>query len=79
MPQSCIIKPAHSHYACQFFLRSEELARMKEKDRLRKEYVEELRKRHEEEASRLETQLAKEQRARREEQAARVEVCMVPK
>lgn len=47
---------------------------MKEKDRLRKEYVEELRKRHEEEASRLETQLAKEQRARREEQAARVEV-----
>ena len=51
---------------------------MKEKDRLRKEYVEELRKRHEEEASRLETQLAKEQRARREEQAARVEVCMAP-
>lgn len=47
---------------------------MKEKDRLRKEYVEELRKRHEEEASRLEAQLAKEQRARREEQAARVEV-----
>ena len=56
---------------------SEELARMKEKDRLRKEYVEELRKRHEEEASRLETQLAKEQRARREEQAARVEVELV--
>mmetsp|Transcript_12347 Transcript_12347/g.19468 ORF Transcript_12347/g.19468 Transcript_12347/m.19468 type:complete len:306 (+) Transcript_12347:109-1026(+) len=47
---------------------SEELARMKEKDRLRKEYVEELRKRHEEEAARLEAQLAKEQRARREEQ-----------
>lgn len=55
-------------------LLAEELARMKEKDRLRKEYVEELRKRHEEEASRLETQLAKEQRSRREEQAARVEV-----
>jgi hypothetical protein len=55
-------------------LLAEELARMKEKDRLRKEYVEELRKRHEEEASRLEAQLAKEQRARREEQAARVEV-----
>ncbi|EKX37354.1 hypothetical protein GUITHDRAFT_165492 [Guillardia theta CCMP2712] len=53
---------------------SEELARMKEKDRLRKEYVEELRKRHEEETSRLEAQLAKEQRARREEQAARIEV-----
>ena len=52
----------------------EELARMKEKDRLRKEYVEELRKRHEEEASRLEAQLAKEQRSRREEQAARIEV-----
>jgi prefoldin subunit 5 len=51
-----------------------ELGRMKEKDRLRKEYVEELRKRHEEEASRLEAQLAKEQRARREEQAARIEV-----
>ena len=47
---------------------------MKEKDKLRKEYVEELRKRHEEEASRLESQLSKEQRARREEQAARVEV-----
>ena len=37
--------------------------------RLRKEYVEELRKRHEEEASRLEMQLAREQRARREDQA----------
>eukprot|EP00288_Rhodomonas_lens_P008933 CAMPEP_0177741890 /NCGR_PEP_ID=MMETSP0484_2-20121128/28352_1 /TAXON_ID=354590 /ORGANISM="Rhodomonas lens, Strain RHODO" /LENGTH=381 /DNA_ID=CAMNT_0019256153 /DNA_START=145 /DNA_END=1288 /DNA_ORIENTATION=- len=53
---------------------SEELARMKEKDRLRKEYVDELRKRHEDEASRLEAQLSKEQRARREEQAARLEV-----
>ena len=53
---------------------TEELARMKEKDRLRKEYVEELRKRHEEEASRLESQLAKEQRSRREEQSARVDV-----
>ncbi len=36
--------------------------------RLRKEYVDELRKRHEEEAGRLEMQLSKEQRARREEQ-----------
>jgi len=53
---------------------AEELARMKEKDRLRKEYVEELRKRHEGEAQRLEAQLAKEQRSRREEQASRVEV-----
>ena len=81
---------------------TEELARMKEKDRLRpfvhffgrgkganyllprklgpipdpavprlrKEYVEELRKRHEEEASRLEVQLAREQRARREDQVS---------
>jgi hypothetical protein len=55
-------------------LLAEELARMKEKDRLPKEYVEEQRKRHEEEASRLEAQLAKEQRARRKKQAARVEV-----
>jgi len=53
---------------------SEDLGRIKEKDRLRKEYVEELRKRHEEEGGRLETVLAKEQRARREEQAARMEV-----
>mmetsp|Transcript_4140 Transcript_4140/g.9819 ORF Transcript_4140/g.9819 Transcript_4140/m.9819 type:complete len:385 (-) Transcript_4140:223-1377(-) len=53
---------------------TEELARMKEKDRLRKEYVEELRKRHEEESGRLEAQLAKEQRSRREEQSARQEV-----
>ena len=36
--------------------------------RLRKEYVDELRKRHEDEAGRLEMQLSKEQRARREEQ-----------
>mmetsp|Transcript_68062 Transcript_68062/g.168163 ORF Transcript_68062/g.168163 Transcript_68062/m.168163 type:complete len:385 (+) Transcript_68062:174-1328(+) len=53
---------------------TEELSRMKEKDRLRKEYVDELRKRHEEEAGRLEVQLSKEQRARREEQSVRMEV-----
>jgi hypothetical protein len=53
---------------------AEDLARIKEKDRLRKEYVDELRKRHEEETAQLEAVLAKEQRARREEQAARLEV-----
>jgi hypothetical protein len=36
---------------------TEELARMKEKDRLRKEYVDELRKRHEDETGRLEAQV----------------------
>ena len=53
---------------------AEDLARIKEKDRLRKEYVDELRKRHEGETAQLEAVLAKEQRARREEQAARLEV-----
>jgi valyl-tRNA synthetase len=40
----------------------------KEKERLRKEYIEELKKRHEEEKNRLESLFLKEQAGRREDQ-----------
>lgn len=47
---------------------SEELHRQKEKERLRKEYIEELKKRHEEEKNRLEALHLKEQAGRRDDQ-----------
>jgi predicted RNase H-like nuclease (RuvC/YqgF family) len=47
---------------------SEELHRQKEKERLRKEYIEELKKRHEEEKNRLESLHLKEQAGRRDDQ-----------
>lgn len=47
---------------------SEELHRQKEKERLRKEYIEELKKRHEEEKNRLEAMHLKEQAGRRDDQ-----------
>jgi tRNA uridine 5-carbamoylmethylation protein Kti12 len=46
----------------------QELSRQKEKERLRKEYIEELKKRHEEEKNRLESLFLKEQAGRREDQ-----------
>jgi len=51
---------------------TEELARQKEKERLRKEYIEELKKRHEEEKNRLEQLYLKEQAGRRDDQVARL-------
>mmetsp|Transcript_4317 Transcript_4317/g.10779 ORF Transcript_4317/g.10779 Transcript_4317/m.10779 type:complete len:358 (-) Transcript_4317:288-1361(-) len=51
---------------------SEELSRQKEKERLRKEYIEELKKRHEDEKTRLENLFLKEQAGRREDQVARL-------
>uniref|UniRef100_A0A6T8JUY2 PDZ domain-containing protein n=2 Tax=Hemiselmis andersenii TaxID=464988 RepID=A0A6T8JUY2_HEMAN len=51
---------------------AEELNRQKEKERLRKEYIEELKKRHEEEKVRLEGLFLKEQAGRREDQVARL-------
>lgn len=51
---------------------AEELNRQKEKERLRKEYIEELKKRHEEEKTRLEQLHLKEQAGRREDQVARL-------
>jgi hypothetical protein len=47
---------------------AEELHRQKEKERLRKEYIEELKKRHEEEKNRLEALHLKEQAGRRDDQ-----------
>jgi hypothetical protein len=49
----------------------QELSRQKEKERLRKEYIEELKKRHEEEKNRLESLFLKEQAGRREDQVDR--------
>ncbi len=51
---------------------AEELNRQKEKERLRKEYIDELKKRHEEEKNRLEQLHLKEQAGRREDQVARL-------
>jgi len=53
---------------------TEELARQTEKDRLRKEYIEELQKRHEERKAQLEQQLQIIRRQRAEEQVARMEL-----
>lgn len=53
---------------------TEELARQTEKDRLRKEYIEELQKRHEERKNQLEQQLQIIRRQRAEEQVARMEL-----
>jgi len=53
---------------------TEELARQTEKDRLRKEYIEELQKRHEERKMQLEQQLQIIRRQRAEEQVARMEL-----
>ena len=51
---------------------ADELQRQKEKERLRKEYIEELKKRHEEEKNRLETIHLKEQAGRRDDQVLRL-------
>lgn len=51
---------------------AEELSRQKEKERLRKEYIEELKKRHEDEKNRLDSLFLKEQAGRREDQVARL-------
>jgi molybdopterin converting factor small subunit len=51
---------------------AEELNRQKEKERLRKEYIEELKKRHEEDKQRLEQLHLREQAGRREDQVARL-------
>eukprot|EP00287_Rhodomonas_sp_CCMP768_P012757 CAMPEP_0196724054 /NCGR_PEP_ID=MMETSP1091-20130531/6069_1 /TAXON_ID=302021 /ORGANISM="Rhodomonas sp., Strain CCMP768" /LENGTH=350 /DNA_ID=CAMNT_0042066139 /DNA_START=52 /DNA_END=1104 /DNA_ORIENTATION=+ len=51
---------------------TEELNRQKEKERLRKEYIEELKKRHEDEKNRLEQLYLKEQAGRRDDQVARL-------
>mmetsp|Transcript_43732 Transcript_43732/g.64188 ORF Transcript_43732/g.64188 Transcript_43732/m.64188 type:complete len:358 (-) Transcript_43732:587-1660(-) len=51
---------------------AEELNRQKEKERLRKEYIEELKKRHEDEKTRLEQLYLKEQAGRRDDQVARL-------
>ncbi|EKX53861.1 hypothetical protein GUITHDRAFT_100827 [Guillardia theta CCMP2712] len=51
---------------------AEEMNRQKEKERLRKEYIEELKKRHEEEKNRLEQLFLKEQAGRREDQVLRL-------
>lgn len=51
---------------------AEELNRQKEKERLRKEYIEELKKRHEEDKNRLEQLHLKEQAGRRDDQVARL-------
>jgi hypothetical protein len=64
---------AHVYPEAHIMLRSEKITI--ELFRLRKEYVDELRKRHEEEAGRLEMQLSKEQRARREEQVCAHHSC----
>jgi len=53
---------------------TEELARQTEKDRLRKEYIEELQKRHEERKGQLEAQLQLIRKQRAEEQVARMEL-----
>ena len=52
---------------------AEELNRQKEKERLRKEYIEELKKRHEDEKTRLEQLYLKEQAGRRDDQVARLQ------
>eukprot|EP00295_Goniomonas_pacifica_P020177 CAMPEP_0175847942 /NCGR_PEP_ID=MMETSP0107_2-20121207/23637_1 /TAXON_ID=195067 ORGANISM="Goniomonas pacifica, Strain CCMP1869" /NCGR_SAMPLE_ID=MMETSP0107_2 /ASSEMBLY_ACC=CAM_ASM_000203 /LENGTH=367 /DNA_ID=CAMNT_0017162821 /DNA_START=7 /DNA_END=1110 /DNA_ORIENTATION=- len=51
---------------------TEELNRQREKDMLRKEYIEELKKRHDDEKARLAALVGKEQRARREDQIERM-------
>lgn len=53
---------------------TEELARQTDKDRLRKEYIEELQKRHEERKYQLEAQLQIIRKQRAEEQVARMEL-----
>jgi len=51
---------------------SDELSRAREKDSLRKEYIEEMRRRHEQNKARLSSLVGKEQANRREDQVARV-------